>query len=91
MKVVVIGGLARDTRYQGSGSSQIVPTRLEQPLEEITRLADEPILISFTEGYKVSGDDDPKLSDTALALAAEADRVVVIAGLTPDYESEGSC
>ena len=89
MKVVVIGGLARDTRYQGSGSSQIVPTRLEQPLEEITRLADEPILISFTEGYKVSGDDDPKLSDTALALAAEADRVVVIAGLTPDYESEG--
>ena len=89
MKVVVIGGLARDTRYQGSGSSQIVPTRLEQPLEEITRLADEPILISFTEGYKVSGDDDPKLSDTALALAAEADRVVVIVGLTPDYESEG--
>ncbi len=88
-RVLVIGGLASATRYQGSGSSQITPTRLEQPLEEIRRLASNPEQVEFAEGYALSDRDDPALRAEALDKALTADRIIVIAGLTPDYESEG--
>ena len=89
MKILVVGGLATNTRYQGSGSSQILPTKLEQPLDEIKALAEDDTLISFATGFKTSGEEDPGLCEEALAMATNADAIVVIAGLTPDYESEG--
>ena len=85
--LLVIGALAKETRYQGSGSSQIVPTRLEQPLHEIRTLAGEDT--KFAAGYRISGETDSRLLEEATTLAADAERIIVIVGLTPEYESEG--
>lgn len=88
-KLAVIGELATQTRYQGSGSSQINPTCLEQPLEQIELLAGEGSTVSYARGYALSGDGDVSMIEEALDLARESDVVVVIVGLTPEYESEG--
>ncbi|MEV0953292.1 glycoside hydrolase family 3 C-terminal domain-containing protein [Promicromonospora sp. NPDC050249] len=47
-RVAVIGELARTPRYQGSGSSQIVPTRLDDALTAIQDAAPEVV---FAPGY----------------------------------------
>jgi beta-glucosidase len=86
--VAVLGALAVDTRYQGSGSSQINPTRLEQPLAEIQRLSRQHP-VHFAAGYNLHDDQDDSLIAEAVAIAVTADRVVLIAGLPPEYESEG--
>jgi beta-glucosidase len=85
--VLVVGSLAQRTRYQGTGSSQINPTQLEQPLDEIRAIAGDSTV--FAEGYRLSGKEDPDLRSEAVALAADAERIVVVIGLTPEYESEG--
>ena len=90
VSVAVIGSLAKNTRYQGSGSSQIVPTRLEQPFDAISRLVlGESGQVTYADGYTLKGDASEKLMTEALMLAEKADRVVLVVGLTPDYESEG--
>ena len=86
-EVLVMGGLAQKTRYQGSGSSLINPTQLEQPLDEIQGLGGDKV--AFAEGYSVSGNQDAALIADALARAESAERLVVVVGLTPEYESEG--
>ena len=89
-KILVVGALATETRYQGSGSSQIVPTQLEQPLEEIEVLADDGC-VTFAAGYAIveREGEDIALCEEAVHLAVDAERIVVVAGLTPEYESEG--
>jgi beta-glucosidase len=47
-RVAVIGELARTPRYQGSGSSQIVPTRLDDALTAIQDAAPDAV---FAPGY----------------------------------------
>ena len=47
-RVAVIGELARTPRYQGSGSSQIVPTRLDDALAAIQDSASDVV---FAPGY----------------------------------------
>ena len=88
--IAVIGALAADTRYQGSGSSQIIPTQLEQPLECITDLVSKRGgQVHYAQGYSLSGQASEADRAQALVLAQKADKVVVFVGLTPEYESEG--
>jgi beta-glucosidase len=47
--VAVIGEFARTPRYQGGGSSQITPTRLDDALTEITAATEATVL--FAPGY----------------------------------------
>jgi beta-glucosidase len=49
-RLAVIGELARTPRYQGSGSSQIVPTRLDAALAAIE---DTAIDVVFAPGYEL--------------------------------------
>lgn len=87
-KILVLGALATQTRYQGSGSSQINPHKLEQPYEQLQAL--EPnIDWTYCEGYSLKGDFTLQQKNEALAAAEQADAIVLFAGLTPDYESEG--
>lgn len=86
-RVLVVGALATETRYQGSGSSQIIPTRLEQPLDEIKKLAAAPV--SYTEGYLISGEENSELCAEAITLASDVEKIIVVVGLTAAYESEG--
>lgn len=85
-KVGVIGALAEDTRYQGSGSSQINPTLLDQPLEAISLLNAG---VEYEPGYKLIGATPKSLIDDAIALAENMDKIILIVGLTRECESEG--
>ncbi|GAA1528143.1 glycoside hydrolase family 3 C-terminal domain-containing protein [Dactylosporangium maewongense] len=76
--IAVLGEFARTPRFQGGGSSQINPTRLDNALDEITALAEGPV--TFASGY-----DDV---DAAVALARGAAVAVVFAGT--DRETEGA-
>ncbi|MEV4510491.1 glycoside hydrolase family 3 C-terminal domain-containing protein [Dactylosporangium sp. NPDC049525] len=76
--VAVLGEYARTPRYQGGGSSQINPTRLDNALDQITALADGPV--TFAPGY-----DD---IDDAVALARDAAVALVFVGT--DRETEGA-
>jgi beta-glucosidase len=88
--IAVIGEFARTPRYQGAGSSQIVPTRLDVPLDEIRAMAGEAA-VTFAPGYRIgdAAGDATALSDEAVRAAADADDVVVFLGLPADDESEG--
>lgn len=89
--VAVIGAFATDPRYQGAGSSQIVPTRLDVPLDEIRRLADGEVIAA--EGFSIDADateaQQAALRDEAVAAASAADVAVLFVGLPARLESEG--
>lgn len=91
--VAVVGELARTPRYQGAGSSQVNPTRLDDALTALRTAtgADVP----FAAGYTVdgadlgSGTDDDALRAEAVDLARTAETLLVFLGLPASYESEG--
>ncbi|MBL0887755.1 glycoside hydrolase family 3 C-terminal domain-containing protein [Myceligenerans indicum] len=87
-RVAVVGELARTPRYQGAGSSQVVPTRLDDALTALT--ADFPD-VAFAPGYALGPDagDDTALAAEAVAEASDADVVLFFAGLPDDAEAEG--
>jgi beta-glucosidase len=88
--IAVVGEFARTPRYQGAGSSQIVPTRLDNALDEVIALAGDAT-VTFAAGYGL-GDasvDAVALTAEAVSAAAAADDVVVFLGLPGEDESEG--
>ncbi|MCK9873809.1 glycoside hydrolase family 3 C-terminal domain-containing protein [Nocardiopsis dassonvillei] len=92
--VAVIGGFARNPRYQGGGSSHVNPTRVDVPLEEIRALAGSGA-VTFAAGYAADarGDAEPGdatgLREEAVRAATDADTAVVFLGLAEHQESEG--
>ena len=85
--IAVIGEFARTPRYQGAGSSQVNPTRLDTVLEELQASYGE---LPFAAAYGV-GDtsNDEALLAEATQVAAAADIVVMLIGLPAAEESEG--
>jgi beta-glucosidase len=89
--VAVIGELARTPRYQGAGSSQVNPTRVDVPLEEIRAAVPAGVEVAFAAGFGVDATDrDDELAAEAIALAGRAGTVVAFLGLPADAESEGA-
>ncbi len=84
-KIAVIGAMAKEPRYQGAGSSQINPTRIDNAYESLQELGYE---LSYAKGYDDKG-IEAVLVDQAKVAAAGADVVLAFVGLTPEYESEG--
>lgn len=87
-RVLVLGALAKQTRYQGSGSSQINPHCLVQPLDALKAQAPDVDWV-YEPGYRLKGDLTHQHKLAALEQAKRADVIVLFAGLTPEYESEG--
>lgn len=92
--VAVIGEFARAPRYQGAGSSQIVPTELDDALSQLQQLSTGTV--TFAAGYGPgSGTDSSANSGTgdllaeAVAAASAADVAVLFIGLPASAESEG--
>ena len=86
-RIAVIGEFARTPRFQGAGSSQVNPTRVENALDELTALLPE---VGFAAGYGIDDTaSDEALRAEAVRLAAEADTVVMFLGLPGADESEG--
>ncbi|MCL9660457.1 glycoside hydrolase family 3 C-terminal domain-containing protein [Paenibacillus hunanensis] len=89
-RVAVIGEFAVQPRYQGSGSSHINPTQLDQALNEIRKLVDSESEVTYAPGYDLDSDDvKDELVQEAVKLAGEADVVILFTGLPDRYESEG--
>ena len=86
--VVVIGEFARTPRYQGAGSSQVKPTRLDVPLDALRAGGELPFAAGFTIAGGPSGSDDDLLAE-AVSLARDAGTVVAFLGLPGPDESEG--
>lgn len=86
-RVAVLGQLALNPRYQGAGSSQVNPTRLDTPLEA---LKDSGLsLVGYARGYGDGAQRQPALEAEALDLAGRADVVLLWLGLPEAFESEG--
>ncbi|MFC4907713.1 glycoside hydrolase family 3 C-terminal domain-containing protein [Actinomadura gamaensis] len=87
VRVAVLGELARTPRYQGHGSSHVVPTRLDDAWSVLAeRLGGRA---AFAAGYRLDGTDDPGLLREAVDAAAGADVALLFLGLPAEEESEG--
>jgi beta-glucosidase len=88
--IAVIGEFARTPRYQGAGSSQVNPTRVDVALDELRSAAPDQVEIVYAAGYGLDGTDhDEELATEAVALAGRAEVVVAFLGLPATDESEG--
>ena len=86
--VAIVGAFARQPRYQGTGSSQVNPTRLDTLYDALGDLLEGTP--TYAAGYDpVTSTADQGLIDEAVARAREAEVVVLCAGLPNIYESEG--
>lgn len=81
-KIALIGAMAEQPRYQGAGSSHINPTRLDK----LTELMPEAV---YAAGCDAAGNTTEELLAEAVKVAKEAKTVIICAGLTDSYESEG--
>lgn len=80
--IVLIGDMAKNFRYQGSGSSHINPARQTSLTDALPKVP-----------YFACCDADGNVTESALreaaAMAGKAKTVVIVAGLPGSYESEG--
>jgi beta-glucosidase len=90
-RIAVIGEFARTPRYQGAGSSQVNPTRLDNALDELRVALPEGVTLNFAPGFGLGTDeaDDERLSAEATESARAANVVLLFLGLPAHYESEG--
>ena len=87
-KIAVIGRSAKEAYYQGGGSSHINPTKVDNPFEELQKIAVGSEL-SYTEGYPAEDSFDQALIDQACKNAQEADVALLYICLPATKESEG--
>lgn len=84
--VAVIGELAKATRFQGAGSSHINASEIVSVLDGLKQ---KKVSFDYAAGYRLDDQDDSQATAEALALARNHDKVVFVAGLPDNYESEG--
>ena len=88
--VAVIGEFARTPRFQGAGSSQVNPTKVDVALEELQSALAEQAEVRFAAGFGIGTTDiDDQLLQEAVETARSADHVLVFLGLPGEDESEG--
>ncbi|MBQ6478487.1 MAG: glycoside hydrolase family 3 protein [Erysipelotrichaceae bacterium] len=81
-KILFVGAMFRNVRYQGAGSSHVNPMYLEQPMDHFKEY-------EHAKGCDLNGDTDDELLREVEEKASAAEKVVVFAGLPDRYESEG--
>ncbi len=87
--VALIGDFAREPRYQGAGSSQVVPTRVDTMLESLPGAFGSDVDVQFAGGYGPEGARDATLLAEARDLAAGSAAAIVVVGLPAHLETEG--
>ena len=86
-KIALIGDMVKNPRYQGAGSSTINPYKVENAFENFKEYNVE---FEYTKGYeRIESENDENLRKEAVELAKKNKIVVIFAGLTENYESEG--
>ncbi len=80
--VLLIGEMAEYVRYQGGGSSHITTFKLESITKNLK--------IDYIKGYHIKPTDfDSKLIGEAVEMSKNRDKVIIVCGLPPEFESEG--
>jgi beta-glucosidase len=88
--VALVGAFAESPRYQGAGSSQVTPRRLDEALDVLRGRLDASATLRWAPGYDArTGATTAELVDQAVRASQGADVAVVFAGLPAPYESEG--
>jgi beta-glucosidase len=89
-RLAVIGAFAEVPRYQGAGSSQVRPTRLDKVIDLVRERVGPGTEVVYAAGYDPeTGATTDQLRSEAMAAAAGADVVVFCGGLPAPMESEG--
>ncbi|MDO4913651.1 MAG: glycoside hydrolase family 3 C-terminal domain-containing protein [Bifidobacteriaceae bacterium] len=90
LNIAVVGDLARDTRYQGSGSSKVNAT-VQENILDILEKSQYLNVVGYAQGYDRQGGESAALINeaTSLAVRNDCDAVVVVVGLDEQSESEG--
>ncbi len=87
-KVAVIGDFAKSPRYQGAGSSQVNPTKLDNLYDCLSKEGIE--ITAYAQGFdRRNPNPDQKMIDEAVAVAKNAETVLLCVGLDEILESEG--
>ena len=85
--IAVIGKLAKNLRYQGGGSSHILPNKITSFLDALDNAGQA---YEYADGYTLKGEGYKKsLVDKAIKTAKGKDAVLLFVGLTDAFESEG--
>lgn len=87
-QIAVIGHSAKESYFQGGGSSHINPTRLDSPFTELRKRAGNAELV-YMEGYLDKKDLDQALINEAVEVAKSADVALLYISLPYTKESEG--
>jgi beta-glucosidase len=87
--IAVIGEFAVNPRYQGNGSSEVKPPRVDSFLDILKTEYGEGVDVRYAQGYELDDDQDYSRIPEAKMVAADADVALVLAGLPQQYESEG--
>lgn len=85
-KLLVVGQMAAETRYQGAGSSHINPPAHTSILDGLTKAG---ITYDYQQGYAFENKTAGRLTDAAVTAAKNAQTVLFVAGLPENDESEG--
>ena len=85
--VAVIGEFAQKARYQGAGSSVVNCTKLDNAMDVIGEFGLD--VAGFEPGYPRHGAPDAEMRQKAVALAKQAEMVLLYLGLDEISESEG--
>lgn len=85
-RIALLGAMAKESRYQGAGSSHINPTRLVSITDALEA---EGMEYCYAPGYEINGAENEAYLDEAAELARRCEIAVVVAGLPPEFESEG--
>jgi len=90
-RLAVIGEFARTPRFQGAGSSQINPTRVDAALDAIRAVAGD---VPFAAGFDITPEgvseaETARLRDEAVSVARDAGTVLLFLGVPSHEESEG--
>ena len=86
-RVAVIGDFADTPRYQGAGSSNVNPTKLESARQVLNQFPLE--VVGYAAGFERADKPNEELLRAAVELAKKADVVLLYLGLPEISESEG--
>lgn len=87
--IAIIGEFAISPRYQGNGSSEVKPTKLDNILDIIKTEYGNDYQINYAQGYKLTDDYDYSMIEEAKNAASNSDIALIFTGLPLHYESEG--
>lgn len=85
-KILLVGEMAENVRYQGGGSSHINPYKIDSIRETFVKHNN----VHYAQGYHIDNfSNDLELIDELKKLAPNYDKIILVCGLTDEFESEG--